>query len=71
MNDEATLRLEAVETHVAHLERQVEQLNEVLVEQTRLTAKLKKEIQRQSVVLQTMELERIKANNPKPPHSAR
>lgn len=70
MNDEAVRRLEALETNVAHLERQVEQLNEVLVEQNNLTARLKKEVQRQSSVLQTMELERIKANNPKPPHSA-
>ena len=70
MNDEFARRLEAVEMHLTHLERQVEQLNEVLVEQNGLTAKLKKEVQRQSAVLQTMELERIKANNPRPPHSA-
>jgi hypothetical protein len=29
---------------------------------------LKKQMQRQSAVLETMELERIKVNNPKPPH---
>jgi hypothetical protein len=29
---------------------------------------LKKQTQRQSAVLETMELERIKTNNPRPPH---
>jgi hypothetical protein len=29
---------------------------------------LKKQLQRQSAVLETMELEHIKSNNPKPPH---
>ena len=69
MNEESSRRLENIEAHIAHLERQVEQLNEVLVEQGKLAAKMKKEVQRQSTVLQTMELERIKSNNPRPPHS--
>ena len=30
--------------------------------------RLKKEVQRQSATMETMELERIKSNNPKPPH---
>jgi hypothetical protein len=50
------------------LEHQVEQLNGVVVEQGKLVEHLKKQGQRQSAVLETMELERIKANNPKPPH---
>jgi uncharacterized coiled-coil protein SlyX len=50
------------------LEHQVEQLNGVVVEQGRLVEHLKKQMQRQSAVLETMESERIKANNPKPPH---
>ena len=53
---------------MAHLERQVEQLNEVLIEQGKLVDSLKKQVQRQSAVLETFELERIHANNPKPPH---
>jgi thymidylate synthase len=40
----------------------------VVVEQGKLVEHLKKQGQRQSAVLETMELERIKANNPKPPH---
>ena len=68
MNDETSQRLERIEAHVTHLEHQVEQLNGVVIEQGRLVNHLKKQAQRQSAVLETMELERIKANNPKPPH---
>jgi uncharacterized coiled-coil protein SlyX len=68
MNDEILQRLGRIEAHVTHLEHQVEQLNGVLIEQGRLTEHLKKQVQRQSAVLETMELEHIKANNPKPPH---
>ena len=68
MNDETSQRLERLEANVTHLERQVEQLNEVLIEQGKLVDSLKKQVQRQSAVLETFELERIQANNPKPPH---
>lgn len=68
MADEHSLRLEKLESNLAHLERQVEQLNSVVIEQGKLLDRLKKEAQRQSAAMQTMELDRIKANNPKPPH---
>jgi SlyX protein len=68
MNDEILQRLERVETNTAHLEHQVEQLNGVVIEQGRLVDHLKKQVQRMSGVLETMELERIKNNNPAPPH---
>lgn len=68
MADEMSQRMEKLESHVAHLEHQVEQLNEVLTEQDKLLERLKKEVQRQSSAMETIELERIKANNPKPPH---
>ncbi|MEK7781135.1 MAG: SlyX family protein [Verrucomicrobiota bacterium] len=68
MSDEITQRFEKLESNIAHLEHQVEQLNEVLVDQSKLVERLKKEVQRQSATMETMELERIKANNPKPPH---
>jgi uncharacterized coiled-coil protein SlyX len=68
MNDETLQRLERLEANVAHLEHQVEQLNEVLTEQSQLVGHLKKQVQRQSGVLETMEMERIKANNARPPH---
>jgi SlyX protein len=68
MSDEAEQRLERIEAHVAHLEHQVEQLNGVLIEQGRLVEQLKRQAQRQSATLEAIELERIKATNPKPPH---
>lgn len=68
MKDETSERLRRIEAHLAHLEHQVEQLNEVVIEQGKLVERLKKEVQRQSNAMQTLELERIKANNPKPPH---
>lgn len=68
MADDISQRVEKLESHFAHLEHQVEQLNAVVVEQVKWLERLKKEVQRQSRVLQTQELERIKANNQKPPH---
>jgi uncharacterized coiled-coil protein SlyX len=68
MNEESLQRLEKLEAHVAHLEHQVELLNEVVTEQAKRVEFLKKQVQRQSNVLETMELESIKANNARPPH---
>ena len=68
MNDEVMGRLEKLEAHVAHLEHQVEQLNGVIVEQDKLLGQLKKQIQRQATTMESMELERIKGTNAKPPH---
>lgn len=68
MNDETRQRLERVEAHLTHLEYQVEQLNQVLIQQDKAVEILKKHVKRQSDVLETMELERIKANQTKPPH---
>ena len=61
-------RLEKIESHLAHLEHQYEQLNNVVIEQGRLLARLQKESAKVSDTVQTIELERIRANNPKPPH---
>lgn len=68
MNNDTDERFGKLEAHVAHLERQVEQLNEVVIEQGKLLERMKKEVQRQSSAMETLELERMKANNPKPPH---
>lgn len=68
MADENSRRMDKLEANLAHLEHQVEQLNGVIIEQGRLLERLKKEVQRQSSAMQTMELERVKSNNQKPPH---
>ena len=67
-NRDEAQRLERIESHLAHLERHVEQLNEVMIQQGKLVARLQKEVRRQSAAMATLELERLKANNPKPPH---
>ena len=68
MNDEISARFEKMEANIAHLEHQVEQLNGVIIEQGKLVERLKKEVSRQSSAMESMELERIKGNNAKPPH---
>jgi len=68
MPEENSQRIDKLESHLAHLEHQVEQLNGVVIEQGKLLDRLKKETQRQSGMLQTLELERIRSNVEKPPH---
>jgi SlyX protein len=68
MADANSERVDRLESHLAHLEHQVEQLNGVVIEQGKLLDRLRKEIQRQSNAMQTLELERIKSNPQKPPH---
>ncbi len=68
MNEDVSARLGKIESHVAHLEHQVEQMNTVIIEQGRLVDRLKKEVSRQTSAMESLELERIKANNTKPPH---
>ncbi len=68
MNDEVAERLTRLESTLAHLEHLTEQLNSVVIEQGRQLEQLRKQVQRQSQTLETIELERIKSTNPKPPH---
>lgn len=62
------MQLKKIESHLAHLERQYDELNKVVIEQGRIIARLEKENSKVSAAVQSMELERIRANNPKPPH---
>lgn len=68
MNEETSSRLGKIESNLAHLEHQVEQLNGVVIEQGKLLERMKKEVLRQSAAMETIEMERIKSNNTKPPH---
>jgi uncharacterized coiled-coil protein SlyX len=61
-------RIEKLETHVAFLERQYEDLNKVVIEQGRALARVQSELARASEALRSAEIDRIRANNPKPPH---
>lgn len=68
MSDEAGQRLDRIEANLAHLEHQVEQLNSVIISQGKELEQMKKLVQRHAATLETIELERVKAANPKPPH---
>jgi len=68
MADETSQRIEKLECNVAHLEHQLDELNQVVLEQGKLLDRMKKEVSRQSNAMQTLELERIKNNVTKPPH---
>ncbi len=68
MKNELAQRLERIEAHLAHVERQHDQLNEVIIEQGKLLKKLQTKVGRISDSLETEELDRIKSTNPKPPH---
>jgi len=68
MPDDNSQRMDKLESHLAHLEHQVEQLNGVVIEQGKLLDWIRKETQRQSGAMQMLELERMKSNVQKPPH---
>jgi len=68
MNEDIFIRLGRIESHLAHLEHQLDQMNGVIVAQDKLLERLKKEVHRQSTAMESLELERIRANNAKPPH---
>ena len=65
---ESMQRLEKIESNLLHLERQYEELNQVVIEQGKLLARLQRDSAKVSDAVQTIEIERIRANNPKPPH---
>lgn len=68
MSDATSQRIDRLESHLAHLEHQVEQLNDVVIAQGKLLDRIRTETQRQSGAMQTLELERMKSNVQKPPH---
>lgn len=70
MDAEIMRRIEQLEAHIAHLEHTVDQLNGVMVEHTKTIERLKAQLQRAAQTLETIEMERVKSTNAKPPHYA-
>ena len=68
MDKELADRLAKLESNLAHLEHQYDQLNQVVVEQSRELTKLLALQQKLSETMENIELERIKSTNQKPPH---
>ncbi|MFN3407994.1 MAG: SlyX family protein [Limisphaerales bacterium] len=61
-------RLTRLESHLAYLERQVEELNGVVIEQGKVIERLRKQVQLQARTLERSLLDEARARNPKPPH---
>ena len=61
-------RLEKLETSLAFLEKQYDELNEVVTAQTKRLTRLEAELTRASDALRAAELERIRADSKRPPH---
>lgn len=68
METELAERLQRLESSIAHLERQYEELNQVIIDQARVIKKLQGNQQRIAESVERAELDRIKSTNAKPPH---
>lgn len=69
MDPETNEKIARLQILVAHLERQYDELNQVVTDQTREIHRLQQRLARMSDTVDSMELERIKSTNPRPPHS--
>ena len=61
-------RFRRIESHAASLEHMLDQLNQVIIEQDKALRRLTAKNESLSQTMETIELERIKSNNAKPPH---
>ena len=61
-------RLDRLETNIAHLEHEYEQLNRVVIAQAKQITRLETDLRKALDGLTTIELDRIRQTNPKPPH---
>ena len=68
MDEDLAERLTRIESHFAHLEHLYEQLNQVVLDQSRQLAKLNSQQVRISETVESIERERIKDTNSRPPH---
>jgi uncharacterized coiled-coil protein SlyX len=68
VQEDTSERLTRLESHLAHLERQVEELSGVVIEQGTVIERLRKQVQLQARTLERSLLDEVQAHNPKPPH---
>ncbi len=68
--EEFDKRVQQLEAHVAHLERQADELNGVMIEQAKSLAKLQKTLGAVTAVIESTEQERLHQSKEKPPHYA-
>ena len=60
----------SLESHVAELERMADELNKIVIEHGKAIRRLQSQQTEMNDTLRTVEIERIRNTNPKPPHSA-
>jgi len=68
MDNDLAARLQKLESLLAHLEHQYDQLNQVVVEQGRELGRLRTSQQKMAATIEQTEGERVRATNAKPPH---
>jgi len=68
MEAESEARLEKIESALAHLEHQYEQLNQIVVRQEKQLTRLGSVIDRVDNTLRDFEINQVRDNNTKPPH---
>lgn len=68
MKNTSESRLDRLESHLSHIEKQVEELNGVIINQARDIKRLQTITQRLRDSVESTEVERMKSTNPKPPH---
>jgi uncharacterized coiled-coil protein SlyX len=69
--EEAAERIGRLEANLSHAEHQAEQLNEVVIEQGKEIVRLRKQLERLSQTFEAEQIDRIRTNNPPPPHYGR
>lgn len=70
MSDPLEQRLQCIEASLAHLEHRNDQLDSLVLEQGRVITRLQALVRRLSDSVERAELDRIRADTRKPPHSA-
>ena len=63
-------RLEQAEAALAHLERNFDELNSVVIAQGKTIARLQRQLETLGETLRGQDLDRIQPHNQKPPHYA-
>lgn len=66
--NELTQRTERLEANVAHLERQLDELNSVVVDQGKLITRLQKRLELLGDTVESQELDRVRNSQQRPPH---
>lgn len=69
MNPETEQQIVRLQAAVAHLEHQYDALNGVVLEQGRELARLRQQVQKLTSSIDSIETDRLRADQRKPPHS--